>query len=69
MTDFKKTLEHSTSVRFENLESDIHFLPMDDWFEHLPDVNCPCLPILDTNDKGSKNVWVHNRIKESEMLI
>lgn len=53
----------------ENFETDVHFLPMDDWFEHLPDVNCPCLPTQDLTEHETKNVWVHNRIKESEMLV
>ena len=66
----QKKPEHSTIVRVVNFEDDIHCMPQDDWFEHMPDANCPCNPILDEKNKvdilrglAHKYVWVHNQIK------
>lgn len=63
----EKNSNHSTSYRQVNFSSDIHYIPNDDWFKHDYDVNCPCLPYLDTKDtfeetKG-KQIFVHRQIK------
>jgi hypothetical protein len=46
-----KKPEHSTIVMVVNFEDDIHCMPQDDWFEHMPDANCPRNPILDEKNK------------------
>ena len=52
-------------------DEDIHVMPMDDWFNHLPSINCVCRPFPDTANEvevraglAVKEVYVHRRIKE-----
>jgi hypothetical protein len=66
----KKSTLHSTIQRVQNFESDLHFVPQDDWFEHLQDANCPCNPKLDAeNLRETKSglahaqIWVHTCVK------
>jgi len=66
----KKKLIHSTIIQLVNFENDIHCMPQDDWFEHVPDCNCPCNPKPDAKNTeqmqlglANKNVWVHQCIK------
>lgn len=61
---------HSTSYILANFKEDMHIMPMDDWFEHLADVNCPCNPYMDEKNKvdmvrgyADQYIWVHRRVK------
>jgi len=76
MTDEERRALKSASYRIANFESDVHFMPQDDWFEHNPDVNCACHPFLDAKNSvdmkrglASKYVWVHRRIKDNRELL
>ena len=68
-----RRLVQSTSYRMQNCEDDMHIMPQDDWFDHLDDVNCPCLPTVDPENQREYKlgqarfeVWVHNRIKHDK---
>lgn len=53
-----------------NYPTDQHILPMDDFFDHEPDVNCDCRPFL-TKESENKlmkketevHTFVHRQIK------
>jgi hypothetical protein len=51
-------------------------MPQDDWFEHMPDANCPCNPKLDEKNRqdirngyAAKYVWAHNQIKYNKQEL
>lgn len=66
----------STSYRIVNFDDDLHLIPNDDLFEHLQDVNCPCIPFQDKTNEieisqglADKVLWVHRRIKGNKELM
>jgi len=72
----EKKSVHSTVIRTVNFEDDIHCIPQDDWFEHMPDANCPCNPKLDEKNRqdirngyAAKYVWAHNQIKYNKQEL
>ncbi len=53
-----------------NHDCDVHMMPMEDWFEHRPDLNCECRPFecLEAkrkfeNEETAVRVWNHRQIK------
>ena len=56
-----------------NYEDDLHLMPMDDYFEHEPQLNCDCRPFPDPTNAvefsaglANKEVFVHRRVKEDK---
>ena len=56
-----------------NRPDDIHVVPADDHFEHGCDVNCPCNPVQDLENKRDqqidatvKSLFIHNQIKGNQ---
>jgi hypothetical protein len=62
-------------IRIKNYESDMHVLPEKDIFPHIPDANCACLPVLDSDNeeaikrgRSGQHIFVHRQILSSEDL-
>lgn len=65
LSDEEAVVVLGAPIRLNNLASDVHLLPQDDWFEHYEDVNCACNPRLDIIGIGDikEEIWVHTCIR------
>jgi hypothetical protein len=60
-----------TSVyRFRDFDEDTHKVPQLDIIEHVPSVNCPCVPTVDLESEKlasitGERIWIHRILEES----
>ena len=67
----KNTMYAKMGIRL-NLENDVHKVPLDDIFDHVPSVNCHCSPQQSDENKrdiregkSEVSVWLHKMIRNS----
>jgi len=56
-----------------SVDDDLHVIPVEDLFAHVPVLQCPCNPYQQEQNRQdillgveTKPVWIHRRIKDDE---